>query len=133
MGLVKALFALQKQLYKGRKELLTASGVAMCILLLRSIGFLQSLEWAALDYFFQLRPQEASEERITIVAIDEASLRYVRSWPIPDRQISQLIQKLKDFQDEGFPLIQLPKKFKEQTLEVTPRLDSTRKIRGGQL
>ncbi|GAB1540720.1 hypothetical protein NUACC21_33890 [Scytonema sp. NUACC21] len=87
-----------------RSNILIASSITACVVLLRSVGFLQSIEWAALDYFFQLRPQEASEERITIVAIDEASLRYVRSWPIPDRQISQLIQKLKDFQPRAIGL-----------------------------
>lgn len=92
--LVKLLFALQQPLHERRKEFLSASSVAICILLLRSVGFLQSLELAALDYFFQLRPQEPPEERITIVEIDEVSLKKVGAWPIPDRTIAQLLQKL---------------------------------------
>jgi diguanylate cyclase (GGDEF)-like protein/PAS domain S-box-containing protein len=91
---ISILFALQRLLSQGHKELITGSGVAVCILLLRSFGFLQSLEWAALDYFFQLRPQEKLEKRITIVAIDEASLKKVGKWPIPDRDLARLLQKL---------------------------------------
>jgi CHASE2 domain-containing sensor protein len=102
--LLKLLFALQQPLNQGRRELFTASGVAVCILLLRSFGFMQSLEWAALDYLFQLRPQEPSEERITIVAIDEASLHQVGSWPIPDRSIAEVLQKLKNNQPRAIGL-----------------------------
>lgn len=92
---VKFMFGLKQLLGRGHKELITASGVAVCILLLRSIGLLQSLELAALDQLFRLRPNEPAEERITIVSIDEASLRLVGSWPIPDQVIAQLLQKLK--------------------------------------
>lgn len=102
--LEKLLFALQQPLNQGRRELFTASGVATCILLLRSFGFMQFLEWAALDYLFHLRPQERLEERITIVAIDEASLHQIGSWPIPDRYIAKVLQKLKDNQPRAIGL-----------------------------
>ncbi|ARV61709.1 hypothetical protein BZZ01_26565 [Nostocales cyanobacterium HT-58-2] len=72
--LVKLLFVLQQSLNQRHRDIFTASSVAVCILLLRCFGFMQSLEWTALDYLFQLRPQEPPEERITIVTIDEASL-----------------------------------------------------------
>ncbi|BAY23056.1 diguanylate cyclase with PAS/PAC and Chase2 sensors [Calothrix sp. NIES-2100] len=93
--LVKFISGLRKPLDRGHRELITASCVAVCILLVRSLGLFQSLELAALDQLFRLRPYEPPEERITIVAIDEASLRQVGSWPIPDRVIAELLQKLK--------------------------------------
>ncbi|BAZ20001.1 diguanylate cyclase with PAS/PAC and Chase2 sensors [Kalymmatonema gypsitolerans NIES-4073] len=102
--LVKLLPALQQPLNQGRSEIFTASSVAICILLLRSFGFMQFLEWAALDYLFHLRPQEPPEQRITIVAIDEASLHQVGSWPIPDRYIAEVLQKLKDNQPRAIGL-----------------------------
>ncbi|KAB8317053.1 CHASE2 domain-containing protein [Tolypothrix campylonemoides VB511288] len=102
--LVKLLFALQQPINQGRRELFTASGVAACILLLRYFGFMQFLEWAALDYLFHLRPQEPPEERITIVTIDEASLHQAGSWPIPDRYIAEVLQKLKDNQPRAIGL-----------------------------
>jgi diguanylate cyclase (GGDEF)-like protein/PAS domain S-box-containing protein len=92
---VKLLFRHKEPLSRKYRELITAFCVAVCILVLRSLGLLQSLEWAALDQFFRLRPNEALENRITIVAIDEASLRQVSSWPIPDRTIAELLEKLK--------------------------------------
>lgn len=91
---VKLIFGLKQSLSRGHRELITAASVAVCVLLLHSIGLLQSLELAALDQFFRLRPNEPPEERITIVMIDEASLNEVGSWPIPDAKIAQLLQKL---------------------------------------
>ncbi|MEH2330973.1 CHASE2 domain-containing protein [Nostoc sp.] len=91
---VKLIFRLKQSLSRGHRELITAASVAVCVLLLHSIGLLQSLELAALDQFFRLRPNELSEDRITIVVIDEADLDEVGSWPIPDANIAQLLQKL---------------------------------------
>ncbi|MFN6535508.1 MAG: CHASE2 domain-containing protein [Nostoc sp. EkiNYC01] len=75
-------------------NIIISSSVAVCVLFLRSIGLLQSLELAALDQFFRLRPNESPEERITIVVIDDSYLDQVGSWPIPDRNIAELLEKL---------------------------------------
>jgi diguanylate cyclase (GGDEF)-like protein/PAS domain S-box-containing protein len=95
----KKLFRLRlhlRQSFAGRKrELITASSVALCIFLLRSLGFLQYLELAFLDQFFRLRPPEPPENRITILVIDEPSLRQIGSWPIPDGVLAELIEKIK--------------------------------------
>lgn len=91
---VKLIFGLKQSLSRGHRELMTAASIAVCVLLLHSIGLLQSLELAALDQFFRLRPDERIEDRITIVVIDEAYLDEVGSWPIPDQKIAQLLQKL---------------------------------------
>ncbi|QIR37856.1 CHASE2 domain-containing protein [Tolypothrix sp. PCC 7910] len=93
--LVRLISGLKKPLSQGKRELITAFSVAVCILLIRSLGLLQSLELGALDQLFYLRPHDPPEERITIVAIDEASLRQVGSWPMPDEVIADLLQKLK--------------------------------------
>ncbi|MBW4645903.1 MAG: CHASE2 domain-containing protein [Goleter apudmare HA4340-LM2] len=102
--LVKFFFGLKPTLGQGQRELITASSVAICILLLRTVGLLQSLELAAFDQLFRLRPNEMPEERITIVSIDEASLRQVGSWPIPDGVIAQLLQKLQVYQPSAIGL-----------------------------
>ncbi|MEH1805338.1 CHASE2 domain-containing protein [Nostoc sp.] len=91
---VKLIFGLKQSLSRGHRELITAASVAVCVLLLHSIGLLQSLELAALDQFFRLRPNEPPEDRITIVVIDETYLNEVGSWPIPDAKIALLLQKL---------------------------------------
>ncbi|MBH8573040.1 CHASE2 domain-containing protein [Nostocaceae cyanobacterium CENA369] len=77
-----------------RWEIFTGSSIGMSILLIRSIGLLQPLELTVLDQFFRLRPTEQPDNRITIVAIDEASLRQIGSWPIPDSQIAKLLRKI---------------------------------------
>lgn len=92
--IVKFLSQIKQILGGTNKELITASCVAFCILLLRSFGLLQSLELTALDQFFQFRPTELPDERITIVTIDETFLRHIGSWPIPDEVIADLLQKL---------------------------------------
>ena len=91
---VKLTFGLKQSLSRGHRELITAASVAVCVLLLHSIGLLQSLELAGLDQFFRLRPNEPPEDRITIIVIDEAYLNEVGSWPIPDAKVAQLLQKL---------------------------------------
>ncbi|MDF5732947.1 MAG: CHASE2 domain-containing protein [Rhizonema sp. PD38] len=102
--LARLLSALKKPLCQGHKQLMAAFCIAAFIMLLRSVGLLQSLEWAALDQFFQLRPQEPPFERITIVAINEASLHSVGRWPIPDSVIAQLLQKLQIHQPRAIGL-----------------------------
>ncbi|MFN6568698.1 CHASE2 domain-containing protein [Dendronalium sp. ChiSLP03b] len=102
--LVKLRLGLKQPLGRGYRELITASSVAICILLIRSVGLLQSLELAVLDQFFRLRPNEQPDNRITIVAIDEASLRQVGTWPIPDSQIAKLLQKINVHQPQAIGL-----------------------------
>lgn len=98
------LIGLKQPLVSRRQELLATFGVAGCLIALRSLGLLQAIEWAAFDHFFQLRPVEQQEERILIVAIDEASLRKVQSWPIPDGIIADVLQKLDKYQPRAIGL-----------------------------
>ncbi|HLP91042.1 MAG TPA: CHASE2 domain-containing protein [Nostocaceae cyanobacterium] len=86
------------------KQFYAATSIAICVLFLRSIGLFQSLELATLDQFFQLRIPEPAEERITIVGIDEASLRQVGSWPIPDHIIAKLLYKLSAYKPSAIGL-----------------------------
>ncbi len=64
------------------------------VFLARFTGNLQFLEWTTLDYFLRLRPHETIDERVVVVGINEDDLRSVGSYPIPDREIAALIQKL---------------------------------------
>jgi len=92
--ILKFKLNLKQPLGRKCRELIVACSVVACILLLRSIGMFQSLELAGLDQFFRLRPTEETDNRITIVAIDETSLRQAGSWPIPDGVIAKLLHKL---------------------------------------
>lgn len=101
--LVRLILGLKQPLSRGYRELVIASSVVICVLLLRSVGLLQSLELAALDQFFRLRPNDQPNERITIVAIDEASL-IRKGFPIPDATIAELLQKLQADQPRAIGL-----------------------------
>ncbi len=92
------LLGLKRPSIKGQRELLATFGVAGCVIALRSLGLLQSFEWAAWDRFFQMRSLEPADERITIVEIDEPSLRSVGTWPLPDNLIAELLTKLDQYQ-----------------------------------
>ncbi|GAX37948.1 CHASE2 domain-containing protein [Nodularia sp. NIES-3585] len=92
--LVKLILKLKQTLDLGHKTLIIAFVVAVCVLILRYVGLLQSLELAALDQLFHLRPHEPFDPRITIVAIDEDSLKQIGSWPIPDGDMADLLEKI---------------------------------------
>lgn len=99
---IKLMRGLKQCLSRVPKDLMTASSVVFCVLLLRYMGLLQPLELAALDQFFRLRPYEQPDNRITIVAVDEASLR--RGFPIPDNIIAELLKKLQANQPRAIGL-----------------------------
>lgn len=77
-----------------RRVLLSAGGVAGCIIVLRSLGMFESWELATFDRLSQLRREETVERRVTIVTIDEKEIQQAGKWPIPDRAIAELIEKL---------------------------------------
>lgn len=68
------------------------------IVLLRLSGALQSIEWVTFDSFLRLRPSEPMDERIVIVGIDEADIQRIGNYPIPDREIAQLLRTLQKYQ-----------------------------------
>lgn len=67
------------------------------IVILRLSGALQSIEWVTFDSFLRLRPSEPIEERIVIVGIDEADIRRIGNYPIPDREIAKLLRTLQKY------------------------------------
>lgn len=111
MGMSTGLGKIRKRLNRWQQEhagttkvWITAASVASCIIILRALALLQPLEWAALDQFFRLRPQEAAEQRITLVTIDEASLRTIGKWPFPDAVFAEVLQKINVHQPRAIGL-----------------------------
>jgi CHASE2 domain-containing sensor protein/two-component sensor histidine kinase len=72
--------------------------VIIFVVLLRIFGTLQFAELAVFDAFLRLRPQEDMDERILIVGINEEDIKRIKNYPIPDRDIAALINKLKTYQ-----------------------------------
>jgi len=68
--------------------------VIALVILARLTGILQQAEWFALDYLLRSRPPEPIDERILIVGIDEEDIRQLKTYPIPDRNLADLIERL---------------------------------------
>lgn len=81
-------------------------GVALLgvVILTRLLGGLQSWEWAALDIALRLRPAEPTDERITIIGINEKDIARIGTYPIPDRTLAQLIATLQTYQPRAIGL-----------------------------
>jgi adenylate cyclase len=95
---------LGKRIWEGRGVWFTVPGVTGLVLLLRLTGWLQPLEWMALDQFFRLRPPEPPDSRIVIVGINEDDLRHTRRWPIDDATLARLLQKIRQQQPRAIGL-----------------------------
>ena len=59
-------------------------------------GALQVPEWAVLDLFFRVRPVESTDPRIVVITIDDTDISRIGAWPLPDRELAQLVKKLRD-------------------------------------
>jgi CHASE2 domain-containing sensor protein/two-component sensor histidine kinase len=90
--------ALGKELGIWRMSALPGLVVIAIIVIARLTGNLQTLEWAMLDHLMRLRPAESLDEQILIVGINEADIRQIGQYPIPDAELNKLIQTLQRYQ-----------------------------------
>lgn len=74
--------------------LITTPTVAGLVIAVKLTGFFQLLEWATYDQFFRLRSPEPIDERLLIVTVDESDINYVKTWPLPDGNLAQVIKTL---------------------------------------
>jgi CHASE2 domain-containing sensor protein/two-component sensor histidine kinase len=72
--------------------------VIVAVIVARLSGALQFLELVAFDRFLLLRPPEPMDERIVIVGITEEDIQRARTYPIPDREIADLLKQLQAYQ-----------------------------------
>jgi diguanylate cyclase (GGDEF)-like protein/PAS domain S-box-containing protein len=99
----KALKKIEKFSWEKHRVILTASALTIGVITIRSLGLLQTFEWAILDEFFRWRPREAIDERITIVGINETDLQKY-GYPISDELLAELLEKLQSFQPRAIGL-----------------------------
>lgn len=83
---------------------IAAPSITALVLLVRTIGLLQPWELAVFDQYMRMRPLEPPDDRIAIVGIDEADLRYVGKSMIPDGIYAKLLKKLKAMQPRAIGL-----------------------------
>ncbi|MEG3863452.1 CHASE2 domain-containing protein [Microcoleus sp. herbarium12] len=68
--------------------------VIVAVIVARFTGALQFLELVTFDRFLLLRPPEPMDERIAIVGITEEDIKRAKTYPIPDRDIADLLKRL---------------------------------------
>ncbi|MBD2328579.1 adenylate/guanylate cyclase domain-containing protein [Alkalinema sp. FACHB-956] len=95
---------LGKQLWQWRGLWMIIPAVTGAIVLLRALGWLQPLEWMALDQYFRLRPQEPTDDRIVIVGVDEADIQAIGRWPMDDNTLAQVIETIQQQQPRAIGL-----------------------------
>jgi CHASE2 domain-containing sensor protein len=77
-----------------RTGILPGSIVIGLVILARFAGGLQAWEWMALDAYLRYRPAEAMDEQVLIVGINESDLAQLKTYPIPDTELADLIQSI---------------------------------------
>lgn len=84
----------QNSRFGWQRQVLPGLAVIGLVAIARAIGLFQVLELKTLDSFLLMRPPEAPDERILIVGINERDIQQAGTYPIPDRQLSDLLQAL---------------------------------------
>ncbi|WP_155745499.1 adenylate/guanylate cyclase domain-containing protein [Scytonema sp. UIC 10036] len=95
---------LKPRIWQWRGILFAVPNITVLAIALRLTGLLQLLELAALDQFFLLRPPELVDTRIIIVDINEADIRKQGHWPISDRDLARILEKIKQQQPRAIGL-----------------------------
>jgi CHASE2 domain-containing sensor protein len=126
---------LRKLAWDWRGAIFTVPSITGLIAVIRLAGWLQPLEWTALDLFFQLRPLEARDDRIVIVGIEETDIQKLKQWPISDRTLAKLLDKIREQQPRVIGLdiyrdipVQPGHKELVEVLKTTPNLIGIEKV-----
>lgn len=99
-----AFSVIKTEIATWRRGALPGLVVVLGVMLARLTGALQFLELVTLDKFLRLRPPEPMDERIVIVGMTEADIQRARTYPISDRDIAALLQRLQTYQPAAIGL-----------------------------
>ncbi len=80
-----------------RAGLLPGLSITGFVILARLLGMLQPIEWKAFDTSLRWRPAEATDSRVTIVAITEQDIQKTLNYPISDQDLAALVNKLQTY------------------------------------
>ena len=85
-------------IWRWRGVLIASPGITALLIGLRLSGLLQSLELAAWDQFFRLRPSEAVDSRIVIIEMNELDIQKL-GYPLSDEKLARLLSIIKKNRD----------------------------------
>jgi adenylate cyclase len=74
------------------------------LLIIRQLGWLQSLELKAYDLMVRSRPDPGIDSRLLIVEITETDIQTIKQWPIPDGILAQVLARLQQHQPRAIGL-----------------------------
>lgn len=89
---------IKKEIAIWRQAALPGISVLLIVIIARLTGFLETFELIMMDTFLSFRPPEATDEKVVIVGIDEKDIHSVGTYPIPDKEITLLIEKIQNYQ-----------------------------------
>lgn len=90
---------------RGAIASLSMIAITATLLGVRHLGGLQPLELIAFDHLVRLRSKEtAPDTRILAIAITEQDIRTQKKWPLSDRVVAQMLQKLQAMQPAAIGL-----------------------------
>src|SRR5436190_12104104 len=76
-------------------SLLIVLFICFCILVIRHLGWLQSLEFQAYDFFIRHQPKSTTTDPIVLVEMTEADIHNSSlDWPIYDDKMAALLRSL---------------------------------------
>ncbi len=78
--------------------LLSSVGIVLLVCVARLLGLWEGIELQTLDLFLRYRPQEAPDERITILEITDDDLQRLGTYPVPDDAMVRLLEKLESYE-----------------------------------
>lgn len=87
-----------KKLVLGRPALVASVVITALLLPVKQLNGFQPLELAAFDRMVQLQPDAGADPRLLVVAITEADIQALQQWPLSDHTISQVIEKIQQYQ-----------------------------------
>jgi len=87
-----------------RSVLIASVAVTLSLIAVRHLGMLQSLELGAYDQMLRWRTDETPDSRLLIVGITEGDIQRLKQWPISDRKIAEILQKLEKMQPRAIGL-----------------------------
>ncbi|MEG4023676.1 CHASE2 domain-containing protein [Microcoleus sp. S13C4] len=91
------------QMYKpslafARSVLIASAAVTLSLMGTRQLGILEPIELSAYDQMLRWRADEKPDSRLLVVGITEADIQKLKQWPISDRKIAEILQKLEKMQ-----------------------------------
>jgi adenylate cyclase len=95
---------------KRLRQILGSQGVILTgitltfLLIIRQLGWLQSLELKAYDLMVRSRPDPGIDSRLLIVEITETDIQTIKQWPIPDGILAQVLARLQQHQPRAIGL-----------------------------